>query len=284
VNKLIISLVVALLAAFIAISRSVAPPPAPSSSDPCRMDNDHPPFSCFDHCYDEFATTPRWVSFFLGSAPRQDSSGLPMGWHMQLNVFLNSRQQSPKDLPADIQALPDLSGLKDIPNLRVVTARNDDLFIALKKLQRRGKLDPSDAGVREEVRNILFMWIGIQAVDPASRGLFIDARELAFLERITGENFVQSNNFTNPFPIAATAVKEIFSQTLDYYTNELGRQIEGKPATDRQANFGLNWEFHYDQQRTFLQWTDYKGRRFWFHGYYRPDMMKRRVCYTYLKD
>ncbi|MEZ0223178.1 MAG: hypothetical protein ACAH83_01380 [Alphaproteobacteria bacterium] len=280
-NKLIISVVVALLAAFIAISRP-GPAPAPSSDDPCRMDNDHPPFSCFDQCYDEYATVPRWVSFFL--PPAQDSAGLPRGWHMQLNVFLNSRQQSPKDLPADIMALPDLSGLKDIPNLRVVTARNDDLFIALKKLQQRGRLETSDAGVRDEVRNILFMWVGIHAVDPASRGLFIDARELVFLEKITGEKFVQTNNFTNPFPIAATAVKEIFSQTLDYYTNALSRQIEGRAASERPAKFDLNWEFHYDQQRTFLQWTDYKGKKFWFHGYYRPDMMKRKVCYTYLKE
>ena len=165
---------------------------------------------------------------------RVDKFGLPMSWHSHIEVFLNSSQLSPAVLSEDIRKMPDLSGAFGIPNLR--TAMEDDrsdgsgrLVSAVMRLNSRNREDLFVAGeeVRNQIKEILFLWFGVADIDPSSRGWFIDARMLAFPEKLGGEKFVQSEWFPNPMPMAATALKDIFSNVLDRYYAKLVNQLLG---------------------------------------------------------
>lgn len=312
-----------------------------------------PPMKSFDTCYDELpiATMERKVQVSL------DDFGMPKSWHGQLLLALNSTQTSPDGLPLDVKSLPDLSGFRDVPNLRVAMEKNDALARAVRELQGRTleELVAPDNETLDEVKGIVMVWLGVNKADPMGRGHFIDGRELAFVERLTGEPFVQMNYFSNPLPIAATAVKDVFAKALDHYYAMLlsqtpgGKLLDEKgvvsaaalatlttgaaalatpekkaaywcnalrllpklPARDTEnaqlldkaitasaapLNYqsasaclyhGLDenydWEDHYARNANTTEWYHMNGKKIWFHGYYRPDMAKRRVCYSFVE-
>lgn len=311
-----------------------------------------PSFDSFDTCYDEMpiATMQRKADIAL------DDFGMPKSWHGQLLLALNSTQQSPDGLPVDVKQLPDLSGFRDVPNLRVAMEKNDALARAVRELQGKPlhELVRDDNEILDEVRGIIFVWLEVNKVDRMGRGHFIDGREIAFVERLTGEPFVQMHNFSNPLPIAATAVKDVFAKALDHYYAKLlsqtpgGNLLDDKGAVsvtalktletgaaalvtpEKKAAYwcnalrllpklpaaasenagmldqairasaapldyrraaaclyhGLNddydWEGHYARNANTKEWYHMNGRKIWFHGYYRPDMAKRRVCYSFV--
>lgn len=195
------------------------------------LSNPSPPTSDFDYCYDEQAAVHT-------SLPpvQQDSLGLPQGWHQQIVQAISSERKSPDGLPAEITALPDLSGFRDVPNLHVRMAKDDTatLFNAvrhLKKQETEALFSPS-SDAHEDIKNILFMWLGVQNVDPRGRGHFIDGRELAFIERLTGEPFMQMYYFPNPLPVAATASKDVFAKAFYHYYGMLVYAIAGPRLYD----------------------------------------------------
>jgi hypothetical protein len=175
----------------------------------------HPPkavtaASLFDQCYDETGDT-------LMSGYSETDPDIPQAWHRQVVKFLSARLGSPQNLPPDILALPDLPGLDGQPTLRMAMLHDRQsgagkLFRAVQKQhdQTLDSLLSSGVKTREEVREILFMWLGVDGIDPESRGPFIDARELAFIEKLTGEKFYQIGRYPNPAAMAADGVKGIF--------------------------------------------------------------------------
>lgn len=60
------------------------------------------------------------------------------------------------------------------------------------------------------VRDILFRWAAVEAVTPDSRGPNIDARELEFLEKYTGQPFLQRGHMSDPGQQAAADLKEAY--------------------------------------------------------------------------
>lgn len=191
-----------------------------------------PPMSSFDYCYDDFpmkhaATLPEIAT---------DSTGLPQGWHAQFLLAVNSKQPSPESLPDEIKLLPDISGFRDVDNLRVAMLNDGGgkLYLAVRSFAERDPLDLLAGGevTHNQVRDIIFRWLGVQSADPQGRGHFIDGRELAFVERMTGTPFVQMWHFTNPLPIAATAVKDVFAKASDHYAGLLLYQVSKKAFFD----------------------------------------------------
>ncbi|MEZ0262728.1 MAG: hypothetical protein ACAH80_17110 [Alphaproteobacteria bacterium] len=311
-----------------------------------------PPMKSFDTCYDELpiATMERRADIQL------DDFGMPKSWHGQLLLALHSTQASPDGLPLDVKSLPDLSGFRDVPNLRVAMEKNEALARAVRELQGKTleELVSPDNDTLDTVKGVIFVWLGVNKADRMGRGHFIDGRELAFVERLTDEPFVQMNYFSNPLPIAATAVKDVFAMALDHYYAELLSQTPGGklldqrgaisaaalktltagaaalPAPEKKAAYwcnalrllpklpaaesdnalllgkairdsaapldyktaaaclyhGLNdnydWEDHYARNANTKEWYHMNGQKIWFHGYYRPDMAKRRVCYSFV--
>jgi Ca2+-binding RTX toxin-like protein len=79
----------------------------------------------------------------------------------------------------------------------------------------------------DAVKDILFRWAGVDDVSSTSRGPNIDARELGFLEALTGEPFMQRGSYSNPYYFAAQPLKEAFQIALDNFAARLIAQSAG---------------------------------------------------------
>ncbi|HYD17182.1 MAG TPA: hypothetical protein VEF76_01720 [Patescibacteria group bacterium] len=104
----------------------------------------------------------------------------------------------------------------------------------LRRFQARGfdEIFSPDGAARNDIRDLLFAWARVQGIDPASRGPFIDARELAFLERLMNEPFLQIGRYPNPAPMGAAGMREGFRRILDYVYAEFAAHAGGKELFD----------------------------------------------------
>jgi hypothetical protein len=109
-------------------------------------------------------------------------------------------------------------------------ANQDDLFETVDYLSQR-KLEellrPDDI-IRNKIRDIMFIWAGVDNADPASRGLFIDARELEFVEKMKDEPFLQDGLYPNPAPLDAGALRLAFYDAWNRDYADFLRQLLAK--------------------------------------------------------
>ncbi|HYD18379.1 MAG TPA: hypothetical protein VEF76_07865, partial [Patescibacteria group bacterium] len=130
----------------------------------------------------------------------------------------------PDVVRAQALLLPDLPAIKSMPGLRDEAARqkaagSDALFRAVAAFQAHDFLSlfTADDSRRDEVRKFLFILAGADKVEPGSRGRFIDARELATMERFGGARYLQLGEYPNPAPPAAAQLHDSFEKMVDVY-------------------------------------------------------------------
>jgi hypothetical protein len=147
---------------------------------------------------------------------------------------------------ADINALPNLPASGGLPDLHTMMrkdkeAESDELFDSVTYLSQRGFNDllRGDDIMRNKVKDVIFAWAQVDAADPASRGPFMDARELEFLEKSKDEPYLQDGLYPNPAPLDAGRLRGEFSIAWNKYYADLMRQLAGKdlydvyPVTDK---------------------------------------------------
>ncbi len=113
--------------------------------------------------------------------------------------------------------LPTLRGFGLIPDMHYVTSSDytgtgnlrdlvGDLFTTSLE-----NLFTDDSTIMDDVRDIMYRWAEVDDVDPSTRGAYVDAQELAFLEAYVGEDFLQRGIHTNPGPWASADIEEGFA-------------------------------------------------------------------------
>lgn len=127
-------------------------------------------------------------------------------------------------ISSEAMLLPDLPALKSMPALRAEAARqkalgSDALMKAVVAFQSRPFIDlfTADDSIRRQAREILFLLAGTDKVAAGSRGRFIDAREIATMERFGGTLYLQLGEFPNPTPPASVHLADSFDKMLDVY-------------------------------------------------------------------
>ncbi|OPY12040.1 MAG: Bifunctional hemolysin/adenylate cyclase precursor [Syntrophus sp. PtaB.Bin138] len=148
------------------------------------------------------------------------------------------------DIPADIAVLPHLRGSGNVYDLHEAMVRDSSGTL---KLLIQQFIDAAEPVVRTGLMDqILFKWTGSDGVSPTSRGPFFDARKLAVLEQMIGEDFLQGAN-PDPGPgaihplddaytileeslygslMAQTHLKDVYSQ-ITYYWDVDDSSIRG---------------------------------------------------------
>lgn len=86
----------------------------------------------------------------------------------------------------------------------------------------------ADTVALDAINGILFRWAGVEDVATDSRGQYIDARKLEFLEAMTGEEWKQLDTYENPMWIAAADLEKAFEVAQGYYFATLVAQTVGK--------------------------------------------------------
>jgi|GEM_PF-5849001 len=175
-----------------------------------------------DECFDELSLTDMQAGYEGARAAQAIQSNLSM-----LDIRLHN---SPEDLRAEIKQMPELAGYHYL-NLREVLANDalvrDKIMPILQGIMQMSfaELFLPESNVREKVRDIIFIWYGVDKIDPASRGPFIDARELYALEATMGQPFLQLGAYPNPAPYASNSLKEAFDMLLNHYYSVLLMQV-----------------------------------------------------------
>ncbi len=110
-------------------------------------------------------------------------------------IFDDINTESSQDYTLDIRTLflPTLRGYGNLPDLHIAISQNQDLLDMVTKLTVMGfdELLSPETNVEEQFENILFHWAKAQTVPVNSRGSYINAKRLVFLETLVGDEFAK---------------------------------------------------------------------------------------------
>ena len=135
----------------------------------------------------------------------------------QLNSYYdhNSTYNDPVLITEQILNLPNLKGYGNLPDLRIAMGQDAELVALVQSFKdtvARGDI----TGSRDLILPILYRWAGVDDLDPTSRGAYLDARNLTFLEKFIGRNWANSSddNLRNPARLQGPNVEAVFEQLI----------------------------------------------------------------------
>ncbi len=142
----------------------------------------------------------------------------------------------------EIKALPEVLAFGKVYHLRDAMAQDKVLLGRVKAYAAAENPD------RAQIEALIYRWTGVEKTAAGSRGEYIDARRLAALEKLAGEEFRQSTNGSaNPRQDSAKLLNAEFDRFADYvaatvklqkiYASAVGGNMftadaAGKPTAD----------------------------------------------------
>lgn len=183
-------------------------------------------------------------TFVVNENGRAESRAVHDVWFRYSNM--NSRFSGEFDLDDRASSLPDLRGYGAIPNLRIAMSLDQDgaanLLDQVDQLAaiRFEKVFEKDGQAAEVVRDILFTWAGVNDMAPDGRGPFVDGRELAFLEKLTDQIYLQRGIHPNPFGRAGNKLGNLFEYVYDLYHARLLSQVIGEEIFRFEEGYALH--------------------------------------------
>jgi len=126
------------------------------------------------------------------------------------------------DLDPNTFTLPNFAGYGNLPSLQIAMSLDNDLddenslMSLVKEFSERGFLSffSDDGTVNQDVRDIMFRWAGVDGIDPASRGQWVSALEIEFLEALVGQGYLQYGIGPNPGSMGALSVNRAFETAV----------------------------------------------------------------------
>ncbi len=98
--------------------------------------------------------------------------------------------------------LPTLRGYGSLPDLHISMSQNSALLTAVQNFTNKTLADMvnPNSTAKADFKAILYKWAGVESVVNGSRGAEVNAKDLAFLEKMMGRPWVQVNNGNDPSP------------------------------------------------------------------------------------
>ena len=117
--------------------------------------------------------------------------------------------------------LPTLRGYGSLPDLHVAMSQNAALLTAVQTFTGKSLatlIDPNSTA-KADFKAILYKWAGVDSIVDGSRGIYVNAKDLAFLEKLMGQSYVQINNSSNPNPneFAASELVDAINLAVDNF-------------------------------------------------------------------
>lgn len=122
---------------------------------------------------------------------------------------LNSYYVGEYELNVDALLLPALRGYGELPDLHIAMSRDATLLGLVDDFTTEWTFaswqDP--AALDAAVKDILYLWAGVDGVSPTSRGPNVDAQHLEFLEKFDGTPFLQQGVNPDPYERAGALIE-----------------------------------------------------------------------------
>ncbi|NJM47105.1 MAG: hypothetical protein HC860_13860 [Alkalinema sp. RU_4_3] len=124
--------------------------------------------------------------------------------------------------------LPTLRGYGQLPDLYISMSQDPVLLGMMRNFVQLPVSDYQQLQTQAitQVEALLYRWAGVETIATNSRGSYFDARKLTFLEKFTGEAYVQRVQGSNPGPQAAKKLQSLWDGLL---RETLGRLIVQGP-------------------------------------------------------
>jgi|GEM_PF-4957989 len=151
-------------------------------------------------------------------------------------VNTHFRDSGKAALPEAFKNAPNLRGYGVIKDLHDQLAEDADisdprslasLILPLQAYTLENAFLPQTP-LEENILAVLLRWAEVDGVDPAGRGRNIDARALAYLEKISNEEFLQRGVTFDPRPQAAASLKESFARIFERRAGQLLAQTAAR--------------------------------------------------------
>lgn len=91
----------------------------------------------------------------------------------------------------------------------------------------------------QDIQDLLFRWANVDTIDPNSRGTYVDARKIAFVEAYNGDNFTQYDN-SNPRVNAGSIIDQTFNYIADVIKMQLVVQMIGEKIFENKPLYNVN--------------------------------------------
>ena len=129
------------------------------------------------------------------------------------------------EIPDDIKELPNIRSIGNVYSLHNAMALDEtgELKALVENFASEQDLDKR----MQIAEQILYFVCGANDVADGSRGSYMDAKQLAVIEAMLGENYVGTSG-ANPHRDAAPMLKEAYADLLNMYFNELNAQTHIK--------------------------------------------------------
>lgn len=130
--------------------------------------------------------------------------------------------------------LPSSRGYGALPDLHIAMSLDNNLGDTSSLLSQVDMLSSksfsniftSDSTVMDAVTSIMYKWAGVEDVSSTSRGPYVDGQQLAFLETIMGQDFLQHGYMTDPRPQAGQDLSVAFQEAQ----NHIAAMLMGQTA------------------------------------------------------
>jgi Ca2+-binding RTX toxin-like protein len=145
------------------------------------------------------------------------------------------------DYALDVQALflPTLRGFGEIADLHIAMSQDEDLLDLVEAFASGFTLaDFADNETLDgDIEEILYVWAGVNGVDPESRGPYIDAQKLEFLEKFFAQEYKQYGIFANPEAMSASVLKNSWHVLFEHVKAGLLIQAGAQELFDGTATY-----------------------------------------------
>lgn len=137
--------------------------------------------------------------------------------------------------------LPSLRGFGNVSDLHIAMSQDSTLLDMVEVIAtaNTATIFSSAFDLKGKMNDILYRWAGVDGVSPTSRGAYIDARKLEFLEELSGEEWLQFGTQANPGTVAADMLSEAYDKAFANFTLQILSQTEGKTILPSDAAFNL---------------------------------------------
>jgi Ca2+-binding RTX toxin-like protein len=142
------------------------------------------------------------------------------------NDTMDTRYQGDVTLDVRTLFLPTLKGFGNLKDLHVAMSQDTSLLTMVQNLVTTWNINKfSDStALNNEIKTILYKWAGVDTVVDGSRGGFVNAKELSFLEILNGQPYGSIPASTSSQPQNAAQgsfVKQAFEMALDSLKSQL---------------------------------------------------------------
>lgn len=142
-----------------------------------------------------------------GTYEKTDGTVLGTGTILLETSQMNTEELEKIDLSDHVLDLPELANRGDLNSLRKEMMLTKDLEQLVLLFIQQG--DPTQR--KKIMENLLYTWAKVEGVDSNSRGSYVDAKKLAFLEKYMGRKFIGINGL-NPNNTAGPEINYLFEK------------------------------------------------------------------------